>query len=408
MNSTINGPLHDLPMPAPGCPVRVVAARVNSSRGEDPSVRFVSGWGATIEEASLGCRREAAERFSAQFAGNEPIERGEIHRFKGAAVPPPEILLIGDEQFAKRHLWNAVHPGFNELPEPWDGDRPIDWIAADDEFSSAQKLLPAGLCFLGHDRDRGAGLVPADSNGVAAGGSLADAVVRAFIELVERDAVAIWWYNRLARPLVDLKGVAEPLVGAFADWSAGRGRGFRLHDIAHDLGVPVFAAVTHDGEGGRIAIGFGAGMPAAQAARHAVGELAQFETNVALMESRLAATGKSPPAAEARALLAWWATARLGEHPHLRGDGATATPNGTQPLDLDRCRALCRRMGFDLLALNLTRPGVGIPVARVIVPGLRPMWARFAPGRLYDVPVRLGWRGAATSQAQLNPTPLMF
>src|SRR5207244_13045024 len=140
-----HGPLHELPPPAPDCPVRVVATRVNPAREDDKTVRFVSGWGATIEEASLGCEREAAERYSAQFAGDEPVERAEIHRLDGAAVSPSEILLVSEEQLARRHLWNAVHPGFNELPEPWDASRPIDWIAADEAFSSTRKLLPAGL-----------------------------------------------------------------------------------------------------------------------------------------------------------------------------------------------------------------------------------------------------------------------
>ena len=36
----------------------------------------------------------------------------------------------------------------------------------------------------------------ADSNGNAAGSSPEDAVVQGFLELVERDAVALWWYNR--------------------------------------------------------------------------------------------------------------------------------------------------------------------------------------------------------------------
>ena len=98
----------------------------------------------------------------------------------------------------------------------------------------------------------------------------------------------------------------------------------------------------------------------------------------------------------------------MSDHPHLYGEGSAEIPGESEPLDHDRCKALCRRMGFDLLALNLTRGPRGMPVARVVVPGLRPMWARFAPGRLYDVPVRLGWRAAAIGQAQLNPTPLMF
>jgi ribosomal protein S12 methylthiotransferase accessory factor len=46
---------------------------------------------------------------------------------------------------------------------------------------------------------------------------------------------------------------------------------------------------------------------------------------------------------------------------------------------------------FEVLVIDQTRPDARLPVARVIVPGLRHFWARLAPGRLYDVPVSLGW-----------------
>jgi ribosomal protein S12 methylthiotransferase accessory factor len=39
----------------------------------------------------------------------------------------------------------------------------------------------------------------------------------------------------------------------------------------------------------------------------------------------------------------------------------------------------------------------------VIVPGMRHFYRRFAPGRLYDVPVKLGWRDRATPESELNP-----
>ena len=55
-----------------------------------------------------------------------------------------------------------------------------------------------------------------------------------------------------------------------------------------------------------------------------------------------------------------------------------------------------------------TRPGIGVPVIRVAVPGLRHLWARFAPGRLYDVPVQLGWRSRPIAARRLNPIPLMI
>ena len=46
--------------------------------------------------------------------------------------------------------------------------------------------------------------INADSNGCAAGNTLAEAIVQGFLELVERDSYAIWWYNRLQRTEVDL------------------------------------------------------------------------------------------------------------------------------------------------------------------------------------------------------------
>jgi ribosomal protein S12 methylthiotransferase accessory factor len=62
-----------------------------------------------------------------------------------------------------------------------------------------------------------------------------------------------------------------------------------------------------------------------------------------------------------------------------------------------------RRAGLDFLALDQTRPDIGVPVARVIVPGMRHFYRRFAQGRLYDVPVKLGWRDRPTPESELNP-----
>ena len=69
---------------------------------------------------------------------------------------------------------------------------------------------------------------------------------------------------------------------------------------------------------------------------------------------------------------------------------------------------LVEERGLELLVLDQTRPDIGLPVVKVIVPGLRHFWARFAPGRLYDVPVQLGWRTSPISEADLNPIPLFF
>ena len=62
---------------------------------------------------------------------------------------------------------------------------------------------------------------------------------------------------------------------------------------------------------------------------------------------------------------------------------------------------------MEFLVLDQTRPDIGMPVVRVIVPGMRHFWARFAPGRLYDVPVTMGRRKHPLAEADLNPAPVV-
>jgi len=43
-----------------------------------------------------------------------------------------------------------------------------------------------------------------------------------------------------------------------------------------------------------------------------------------------------------------------------------------------------------------------------MVPGMRHFWPRYAPGRLYDVPVTMGWLPAPLTETELNPTPIFW
>ncbi|MEV4193254.1 YcaO-like family protein, partial [Streptomyces toxytricini] len=113
--------------------------------------------------------------------------------------------------------------------------------------------------------------------------------------------------------------------------------------------------------------------------------------------------------------LSWWRNATAANQPYLVADPAAAprTPADwpvVRTADLlDDVRAiteLVRRKGMDLLVLDQTRPDLGIPVTKAVVPGLRHFWPRFAPGRLFDVPVELGRLAEPTPYDQLNPIPL--
>jgi ribosomal protein S12 methylthiotransferase accessory factor len=102
---------------------------------------------------------------------------------------------------------------------------------------------------------------------------------------------------------------------------------------------------------------------------------------------------------------------RLQDHPFLTPTGSSAVQPGLVSefgrLDTREqviaCVNLARQAGLDFLVLDQTRPDIEVPVVRVIVPGMRHFYRRFAPGRLYDVPVKLGLRDRPISETELNP-----
>jgi ribosomal protein S12 methylthiotransferase accessory factor len=72
------------------------------------------------------------------------------------------------------------------------------------------------------------------------------------------------------------------------------------------------------------------------------------------------------------------------------------------------CVERARRAGLETLVVKRSRPDVELSTVKVVVPGLRHFWPRYAPGRLYDVPVRLGWQSRPRAERELNPVALLI
>ena len=72
------------------------------------------------------------------------------------------------------------------------------------------------------------------------------------------------------------------------------------------------------------------------------------------------------------------------------------------------CVNIAKTKGLETLVLDQSRPDTGLAVVKVIVPGLRHFWPRFGPGRLYEVPLRMGWLKESLSEEQLNPRHIFF
>ncbi|MEQ4721886.1 TOMM precursor leader peptide-binding protein [Nonomuraea sp. B19D2] len=370
------------------------------------------GKGASDIEAKVGALGEAVERYCASRFGDEETVLDTFRGLGPQALHPNDCQLFHPRQFDGRERWNAAQMVFHHVPAPFDETAVMEWTPVWSLTTERHRFLPTDLLYFSADAARAP--VRADSNGNAAGSSLEDAIVQGFLELVERDAVALWWYNRTRQPEVDLASFDDAWIMDLRERYAGTGRRLWVLDLTSDLGIPAMAAISKrtDKPAEDIMLGFGAHFDPHVALRRALTELGQLLPAVAGVRADGTGYGLADPH-----LLSWWRTATTAAHPYLlpdslrpprRRDGYGYVPRADLRDDIGHIRGLVSRMGSELLVLDQTRPDIGMPVVKIIVPGLRHFWARFAEGRLYDVPVRLGRLEQATSYEELNPIPLFL
>ncbi len=356
------------------------------------------GKGSTAEQGEASALMEAIERYCGIFQGDEiRTTRRFVDFAAGDAILPNDILLLSDAQH---------EPGTDGAQCSPEGAQPRFDPSAETEWSPVWSLreerfkyVPTGLLYFFHEGP-GNNQLSADSNGCAAGNTLEEAILQGFLELVERDAYAIWWYNRLRRPEIDLDKLGDNYIRDLRTQFAAMGRSLWALDVTSDLGIPVVIAVSHWTEDSREYIDFAAGahFDPRIAALRAMTELNQFLA-INRFRPQPDDDGTDP------------LPVPLRKHAYVLplGKASVRRARFTKFASLDRreqvlaCVKLAKRHGLDFLVLDQTRPDIEVPVVRVVVPGLRHFYRRFAPGRLYDVPLNLGLRKRRVKESELNP-----
>ncbi|BAZ33079.1 hypothetical protein NIES4074_55890 [Cylindrospermum sp. NIES-4074] len=372
------------------------------------------GKGRTDSQARASGFCEAIERYSGVFQGNEIRHKSSYQQMGNKAIHPNACMHFSPQQYQNREQWNTQSKGwFQKVPEPFDIEREIDWTPVWSLTHQEFKYLPTAYCYYGYSQSHPPDCW-ADSNGCAAGNTLEEAILQGFMEIVERDCVALWWYNKLPKSPVDLDSFNEPYFQNLKEYYQNLNRDFWVLDITSDLGIPAFAAISRrsDREVEDIILGYGAHFDPKIAISRALTEVNQILPNV--LRATEDGNTQYPPSADSLAL-DWWKSATLANQPYLIPD-AHSVPKvsadypqlATDDLleDVKFCQQIVEKNGLEMLVLDQTRPDIGLRVAKVIVPGMRHMWKRLGSGRLYEVPVKMGWLSEPLTEEQLNPYPM--
>ena len=367
------------------------------------------GKGRTEAQARTSALCEAIERYSGIAWGDEPRKVASYAALRDEAIPIRDLALFSERQYASRAT-EAAASEFHEVPAPLADDVEISWAPVWSLTQRRRRYLPTAYCYYGF-RDPGLFFTRCDSNGCAAGNSLEEAILYGLLELVERDSVALWWYNRARRPEVDADGFGLPY---WTDMKRHYKRDLRrdLHvlDLTADLGITTLAVVSRRRERAveDVIVGFAAHLDPKVALLRALDEANQYLPSV----REEAEDGSTVYKLYSEETVRWWRSATFENQPYLVPDPAAGRrrPEDLPRLasddvrtDVERCVAAVASRGLEVLVLDQTRPDIGLPVVKVVVPGLRHFWRRLAPGRLFDVPVQLGWLERPLREEDLNP-----
>jgi ribosomal protein S12 methylthiotransferase accessory factor len=316
----------------------------------------LAGSGLSPQKAFESCVGEGIEYLSQFVQADDPIERG----------PFTAYGVSSDTQVREFISGLLAYAGI-------EADRPMAWVPSRRLADGARMWFPLDICYRRHVTEQDFKPPLKLSSGCAAGVTREEATLRALLELIERDAVALWWRGgRRGRAVAPESEAASGAAELLAQARQGHGhRTSWLLDITTDVEIPVIAAISTGSDGYGFAVGFGARLTVADAARAAVFELCQVELGLHVVAAKRRESGDEAMNESDRRQLrrGTFDTRKCALLQPQTGDFAepsTAPASSLQHV-LDRLQA----RDIAVYAIDLTRPQFLVPVVRVLAPGLQ-------------------------------------
>jgi len=359
---------------------------------QDAFLQVCLGKGINDDQTKASALCECIERFAAQFQGDEEWKKSLPEELEAKYYLPQQLVPMSENQYQQFALKNYTVNETKYAVQKYASDQPLHWAKTWSLTYHEQVYLPFTYCF-GNAPFEDDQFIHWNSNGCAAGNNLEEAVLQGFLELVERDATAIWWYNKIERPSIDLETLSDDQV-AKIEQTLGKEWDFWVLDLTNDMGIPVMAGVGQHKQTKKFCLGFGCHLNAQIACQRALTELCQL---IPIRDQNNAPFDFDAIAIE----------------PFLMPQNTSKEVKSFDLLetndiktDIMWCVEKAQQIGLETLVLNYSRPDLPIKTVKVVVPGLCHMWPQLAAKRLYEVPVKMGWLDIVYKENELNPMAL--
>ena len=311
------------------------------------AVSVYNGKGATPAEARVSAMMEGLERYSAEVRDRD-LKIARYSSLGTGALNPVDLIL----------------------PAGADADAEIPWVTGWDIMNDVEVQVPANAVFhpLSSDYQR---LFRTNTSGLASGNVIEEAIFHGLAEVIERDAWALVETTRNMGPLIS--DVDDKQAKLLLDKFAAAEVDVYLRDITSDIGVATCAAVADDvrlRDPTLLTTGMGTHTSARIAVLRALTEVAQSRL------TQIHGAREDTTLADFRKQIGYDRTKRINRHWFEASEKKSFSEiesfeSDDFLLDIKYMLKKLAEAGLDqVVVVDLTREEIGVPVVRVIVPGL--------------------------------------
>lgn len=319
------------------------------------AVSIYAGKGATKNQAKASAMMEAFERYSAEIniEDAQMFETGLYGEIEGAINP--ETLILPQQSYK---------------PD----ETRLDWVKTVDVTDDEEYLAPVNAIYHPYIPRGGAVLFKSNTNGLASGNRIEEAVYHGITEVVERDAWSIFEAKKKCRGEVVCDGTENPLIRDMLHKFDQSEIEVKLLDLTADVDITTIAAVADDTvlrDPALLSLGVGTHLNPEVAVIRALTEVAQSRA------TQIHGTREDTNRAVFMRKAGYERMKRINKHwfsdSHKLID-ISRIKDKSKPTfkeDIETCVNILKKNGFDkIYYTNLTRREIEIPVARVIIPGM--------------------------------------
>ena len=229
---------------------------------EDGAISIYGGKGISKSHAKASAIMEAFERYSAEKQNDD----------KSVIATPDEISLKG----------NYINPESLNLPKDFKKEdlnsTTLEWSITHDLITDEDYYVPSNAIFHPYISNEAQSLFKSNTNGLASGNILDEAILHGIFEVVERDAWSIFELTHKNYSQIKIESSESEIINETLDKFTSQGINIKLMDFTADINIPTIAASADDTitkDAGLLTLGMGTHLDPEVAILRALTEVAQ-------------------------------------------------------------------------------------------------------------------------------------